>query len=118
VTIAVVLATLVSYAWSVPARDVERISLPSTFGPTCYRQSGGSNGAAADDNGADDDATGACFDADDDNGADDGALRRRAWLTLGALSGEGAARLWAIAAASAVPITFFFYMDQVSAARS
>ncbi|KAL1496464.1 hypothetical protein AB1Y20_016418 [Prymnesium parvum] len=101
VTLAVVLTTLASYHWR--AADVRRIALPDEFGPTCFRHvtlhppPGGVS----------------CFHAHAQVSSDsmpiDADVQRRPWLIpFPPLDPY----LWAVAFASAVPITFFFFMDQ------
>lgn len=87
VTIAVVLTTLVSFGPRTV--EVERISLPSDFSPTCFTVAPGAECAPEEEAGA--------------------RQHARPWQ----ISYDGTSpKLWLLAFVSAVPITFFFYMDQ------
>jgi len=93
VTIAVVATTLASYAFNDNiSNQVHRIALPESFGPTCFADFGRPGGGHA------------CV-REHDAGA---GFTRRPWLT--GLPSEPS--LWLYALLAAVPITFFFYMDQ------
>jgi hypothetical protein len=99
VTFAVVATTALSFAWQAAAPPVERIGLPPTLSPTCHYGSAAPGGAGA---------MAGHFRADCVGGAQAG--EQRPWL----VSFQGAGlTLWLVAFASAVPIAFFFYMDQV-----
>ena len=96
VTFAVIVTTALSFAWQAAASLVERIELPATLSPTCHY------GAAAL-------GEGGHFRAECVGTSQAAAGEHRSWL----ISFEGAGlTLWLAAFASAVPITFFFYMDQ------
>jgi len=91
VTIAVVATIAASYAFGETiSQSVHRIGLPQSFGPTCFR-------SAADTDGV-------CMREQD---APMGAARR-SWLV--GLPSEP--HVWLAALAAALPVTFFFYMDQ------
>ena len=93
VTLAVLLVAALSWMPAPEQVAVERIALPSTLSPTCYHLAG-RRGAHQ-----------SCIHA-----AESGQRHLpRAWLvSLGGVT----AQLWLLALGCAVPITFFFYMDQ------
>jgi hypothetical protein len=98
VTIAVLVTTGVSFMGP-SGVHVERISLPDAVAPTCMPDGGSGD---------------TCCDRDSDSCEGDPT---RAWgASFGADSGT-LAKLFAAAAASAVPITFFFYIDQNISSR-
>ncbi len=100
VTLAVVCAALVTAAITVV--DVQRIPLATDFGPTCWHN--------ATEQGANSTTPSATLEC-----AASGTVRR-AWLPWShAPAGQTTndlLKLWAVALCSAVPITFFFFMDQ------
>lgn len=107
VTIAVVATTLLSYAWRVAAARVERIDLPHQISPTCHYRpedlpsavGGLGLHAVADFH----------FRAECVGPSQAVIGDHRPWLS----SFHGASlTLWVVAFFSAVPISFFFYMDQ------
>ena len=99
VTLAVLATTALSFAWQAAAPPVERIGLPATLSPTCHYGTAAPGGAGA---------MAGHFRAE--CVASTQAGEHRPWL----VSFQGAGlTLWLVALASAVPITFFFYMDQV-----
>ena len=104
VTIAVICAALVTAA--IHAVDVERIPLATDFGPTCWYNATGLSPSAVNTT-QPPPATRACADS---------GSSRRAWFgwasAPAAQSSSDLLKLWALALCSAVPITFFFFMDQ------
>ena len=96
VTIAIVVTTLVSYTWTVASSQVERITLPADISPTCYHESPSGAGPA----------TIACLATHEHSGA---SIPHRPWTPS---FEHSSFTLWAVALISAIPITFFFYMDQ------
>ena len=96
VTIAIVVTTLVSYTWTVASSQVERITLPADISPTCYHESPSGAGPA----------TIACLATHEHSGA---SILHRPWTPS---FEHSSFTLWAVALISAIPITFFFYMDQ------
>ena len=102
VTLAVLLAAALSWMPAPEQVAVERIALPATLSPTCYHLAGGGGGGGAHES---------CI-RNSIHAAESGQrhLVPRAWLvsSLGGVT----AHLWLLALGCAVPITFFFYMDQ------
>ena len=108
-TIAVLLLTGLSYAWSIEEGAIKRISVPPTVRPTCLLHAyGGINGSATNFSSSANTASTA-------NGSNipntPNNTATRGWYTP-LWTEHTPAWMPLIAAASALPIVFFFYMDQ------
>lgn len=117
VTIAVIAGTAASYgALEDVAAKILHISLPSQFSPTCLL-SAKADAKALANAAAEDDSTRTCIGGDaisHPTWDDVGGGERRPWLVPNFVPPAElfGARLWLTALACAVPISFFFYMDQ------
>jgi len=113
VTIAVLFCTAVSFSWGVVASKVERIELPAEISPTCHwdplvSEKIAEHGLAAHATAGF--ALGRPPTASCVGLAGAVAGDHRPWMP--AFDGDSPLKLWLAALLSAVPITFFFYMDQ------
>ena len=106
VTIAVILTTVVSYLSHVASPNVHRIALPDALGPTCFHADAVAGAAYVSH------STPPCLSAHahaSSHATAALAVERRPWA-VPLLAADG--WTWLVALASAIPITFFFFMDQ------